>query len=162
MGGFLNLRYNTLMNSISIENYWMLASIKYIIGLAILAIGYFLATKNYRQHKRVCTHQVQAIVHRYLRQYHNPDEGASYYNYTNIYRYEFGGKQYEILSTMSSTSIPTLNSTVMLMINPNNPKEVMERNDILYKLIFGFFTVLLIIVGLCEIIPLIFGGPYGY
>jgi len=94
------------------------------VGCILLAIGAWLGVSNYKFAQRAIP--VTGIVLRYSNYESKSDDGRYTTMYTPTYQYQFEGKTYTYTSSTSSSSKEyDVNETVNVLVDPQEPGEVL-------------------------------------
>ena len=94
------------------------------LGLIMLAIAAYFVVSNYQFSKRAIT--VNGRVIDYDSYQSTDDDGGSTTMYTPTFEYEFQGKTYTHKSSTSTSSKDyKINERVDVLVDPDNPKEIL-------------------------------------
>lgn len=94
------------------------------LGLIMLAIAAYFVVSNYQFSKRAIT--VNGRVIDYNSYQSTDDDGGSTTMYTPTFEYEFQGKTYTHKSSTSTSSKDyKINERVDVLVDPDNPKEIL-------------------------------------
>jgi len=120
-------------------------------GIPIAGI-YFVAKSIIKGKKwlRLCTEEVEATIVKYELIWDNRTERKTRSSYYPIYTFEFNGKKYTAEGKSSkNTRLNPIGSIVKLKINPENPKEFLDKNYLIGTFILGIgflFPIIIILI----------------
>ena len=122
-----------------------------VLGVSIIFI--YILFKNlqeFNKKKKVCTLNIQAKVVD-IKKRIDRDEHRNIY-YTPIYQIYYKGKNWKITNNNSSKKKPKLGDVINIKINPDNPKQFIDKNwySTIYWSVGTSFILLLILI--CSVI----------